>query len=146
MHIPHDSVVLVTDGHKRLVLRNKGRADALALVVVSAAEDTNPRTRAQVTDSAGRFSTTLTGGGALPAADAHEIEEQRFVADTAEELRRGVLTGEYARLVVMAPPKTLGRLRKNYHPEVEKRMLREIGKDVTGHPVGEIEKILMAVD
>jgi protein required for attachment to host cells len=146
MRIPHDSVVLVTDGRKRLVFRNEGKADALALVVVSAAEDSNPRTRQQVTDAAGRYSTTVTGGGALPAADAHEIEEQRFAAETADELRRGVLTGEYARLVVMAPPKTLGQLRKNYHPEVEKRMLREIGKDVTGHPVGEIEKMLMAVD
>ncbi len=146
MRIPHDSVVLVTDGRKRLVFRNEGQADALSLVVVSAAEDANPRTREQVTDSAGRFSTAGTGGGALPAADAHEIEEQRFAAETADELRRGVLTGEYARLVVMAPPKTLGQLRKNYHPEVEKRMLREIGKDVTGHPVGEIEKMLMAVD
>lgn len=146
MHIPHDSVILVTDGRKRLVFRNEGQADALSLVVVSAAEDANPRTREQVTDSAGRFSSTRTGGGALPAADAHEIEEQRFAADTADELRRGVLTGEYARLVVMAPPKTLGQLRKNYHPEVEKRMLREIRKDVTGHPVGEIEKMLMAVD
>lgn len=147
MRIPHHSVVLVTDGRKRLVFRNEGAADAPALVVVSAAEDANPRTREQVTDSAGRYSSALTGrGGALPAADAHEIEEQRFAADTADELRRGVLAGEYVRLVVMAPPKTLGQLRKNYHPEVEKRMLREIGKDVTGHPVGEIEKMLLAVD
>ena len=146
MRIPHDSVVLVTDGRKRLVFRNEGGADALALVVVSAAQDANPRTREQVTDSAGRTSTPVTGGGALPAADAHEIEEQRFAAETAEELRRGVLTGEFAQLVVLAPPKTLGQLRKNYHPEVERRMLREIGKDVTGHPVGDIEKMLMAVD
>jgi protein required for attachment to host cells len=146
MQIPHGSVVLVTDGSKRLLFRNEGQADALSLVVMSATEDANPRTRDQVTDSPGRFAVAGSGGGALPAADAHDIEEQRFAAETAETLRQGALTGEYERLVVMAPPKTLGRLRKNYHPEVEKRMLREIGKDVTGHPVGEIEKMLMAVD
>lgn len=146
MRIPHDSVVLVTDGRKRLVFRNEGDAQSLNLVVVSAAEDANPRTHKQVTDLAGRLSGPVTGGGSLQPADAHEVEEKRFAAETADELRRGVLTGEYARLVVMAPAKTLGQLRKNYHPEVEKRMLREIGKDVTGHPVGEIEKILMAVD
>jgi protein required for attachment to host cells len=146
MRVPHKSMVLVTDGRKRLFFRNEGDAMAPSLSVVSAVEDNNPKTREQVTDSAGRASSPVGGGGAIPSADAHDIEEQRFAADTAEELRRAALAGEFENLILVAPPKTLGQLRKSIHKEVEKRTLREIPKDVTGHPVGEIEKLLMNLD
>jgi protein required for attachment to host cells len=146
MRVPHNSIVLVTDGRRRLFFRNEGEAMAPSLVVVMAAEDANPRTADHVTDSPGRASSPVSGGSALPSADAHDIEEQRFTNETCAELQRGVLAGEYDQLIVMAPPKTLGRLRKNYHPEVEKKMLREIGKDVTRHPVAEIEKLLVVLD
>lgn len=146
MLVPHNSLVLVTDGRKRLFFRNEGHATQPSLVVVSAVEDANPKTRDQVTDSAGRVSSPVSGGGALPSADAHAVEEQRFATETAGELRRWALDGEYDHLIVIAPPKTLGTLRKNYHRDVEKMARREIGKDVTGHPIGEIEKILIALD
>jgi protein required for attachment to host cells len=38
----------------------------------------------------------------------------------------------------------LGELRKHYHKEVEKRLSGEIAKDLTGHPVEQIERIIMA--
>ena len=47
-------------------------------------------------------------------------------------------------LIVVAPPRTLGALRKHYHKEVERRLIGEISKDLTGHPIGEIEKIIAA--
>jgi protein required for attachment to host cells len=146
MRVPHNSMVLVTDGRKRLFFRNEGDALAPNLVVMSAAEDANPKTRDQVTDSAGRVSSPVTGGGSMPSADAHDIEEERFAAATAEELSRAALAGEFQDLILVAPPKTLGQLRKTLHREVEKRTLREIAKDVTGHPVGEIEKLLTSLD
>ncbi len=129
-----------------MLLRNEGDATTVNLVVIGAAEDANPPTRQQVTDSAGRASAPVTGGGALPSADAHQIEEQRFAFETADELRRAALAGDFDRLIVMAPPRTLGYLRKNYHLEVQKRTVREVGKDMTGHPIGEIEKMLFAMD
>jgi len=146
MRVPHKSMVLVTDGRKRLFFRNEGDALAPHLVVVSAVEQNNPRTGEQVTDSQGRASSPVGGGGAIPSADAHEIEEQRFAADTAQELSRAALAGEFESLILVAPPKTLGQLRKTLHQEVQKKTLREIAKDVTGHPVGEIEKLLTNLD
>ncbi len=47
-------------------------------------------------------------------------------------------------MIIVAPPRTLGELRKHYHKEVEKRLAGEIAKDLTGHPVPEIEKIIRA--
>jgi protein required for attachment to host cells len=139
-------MVLVTDGRKRLFFRNEGDALAPNLVVVSAVEESNPKTGDQVTDASGRISSPVSGGGAYESADAHAVEEQRFAAETAQELGRAATAGAYEQFILVAPPRTLGHLRKSMNAEVEKRMLREVGKDVTGHPVGEIEKMLANLD
>ena len=55
-------------------------------------------------------------------------------------LKRRALANEFASLVFVAPPKTLGELRKLYHKEVSSRLRGELGKDLTGHPVTGIEK------
>lgn len=146
MRVPRNSVILVADGRKRLLLRNEGDAEALNLTVLNAVEEPASRTRDMVTDSPGRSFAPNSGGGAFPSADAHEIEGLRFAADTADVLSRGVLSGEFSELIVMAPPKTLGNLRKHYHRDVENRIIREVGKDMTGSPIGEIEKTLVALD
>ena len=59
-------------------------------------------------------------------------------------LRKRALRNEFESLVIVAPPRTLGELRKHYHKEVQKRLAGEVAKDLTGHPVAEIEKILLA--
>ena len=66
--------------------------------------------------------------------------------ETAALLKRGAMEGDYEKLIVVAPPKTLGELRKHYHKEVANRLVAEIPKDLTGHPVAEIEKIISAGD
>lgn len=146
MRVPHNSFVLVADGRKRLFFRNEGDAEALNLTVVEALEEKNPATRDHVTDAPGRASSPVSGGGSLAGADAHDVEEARFAADTADLLRRRTLAGETESLIIIAPPKTLGELRKHYHKEVEKRIVRELDKDVTGRPVSDIERLLLAQD
>ena len=47
-------------------------------------------------------------------------------------------------LVVVAPPRTLADLRTAFHADVKKRIVAEVGKDLTKHPVGDIEKHLFA--
>ena len=59
-------------------------------------------------------------------------------------LKERALRNDFDSLIVVAPPRTLGELRKHYHKEVEKRLAGEIAKDLTGHPVEEIEKIIRA--
>ena len=46
-------------------------------------------------------------------------------------------------LIVVAPPKTLAELRNAFHPDVTACIVAEINKDLTKHPLGEIEKHLM---
>ncbi|KQM56432.1 protein required for attachment to host cells [Sphingomonas faeni] len=144
MHLPHNSVVLVADGRKMLFLRNEGDAEFPNLVVEKAQEQDNPATRDQATDSAGRASSPQGGvQSSVEPTDFHQIEEDRFAADAADFLKTGALKNKYDSLIVIAPPKTLGELRKHYHKEVTSRLKGELDKDLTGHPIKDIEKALM---
>ncbi|KQS51194.1 MULTISPECIES: host attachment family protein [unclassified Sphingomonas] len=143
MHLPHNSVVLVADGRKMLFLRNEGDVEFPNLVVEKAQEQDNPATREQATDSAGRASSPQGGvQSSVEPTDFHQIEEDRFAADAADFLKTGALKNTYDSLIVVAPPKTLGELRKHYHKEVVSRLKGELDKDLTGHPIKDIEKAL----
>lgn len=145
MHVPHNSFVLVADGKKMLFFRNEGDGEFPKLEVERKEVHENPPTRDQKTDEAGRaFSSAGPGRHAYSETDFHQLEEDRFAAEAAEMLKQRALRNDFDSLVIVAPPRTLGELRKHYHKEVEKRLTAEIAKDLTGHPVEEIEKILIA--
>jgi protein required for attachment to host cells len=145
MQIPHNSFVLVADGKKMLFFRNEGDAEYPKLEVQKKEVQANPATRDQKTDEAGRaFASSGAAHHAYSETDFHQLEEDRFAAEAAELLKERALRNEYEALIVVAPPRTLGELRKHYHKEVEKRLAGEVAKDLTGHPVSEIEKILLS--
>jgi protein required for attachment to host cells len=168
MQIPHDAFVLVADGRKMLFLRNEGDAVQPNLQVEAKEIHPNPKDGDQKRDAAGAASSTQSGPGAPSVAqngsmhargggaqfaparapyaetDFHQLEEDRFAAETAEMLRKRALNNEFESLIVIAPPRTLGELRKHYHKEVSARLLGELDKDLTGHPVDQIEKLLQA--
>jgi protein required for attachment to host cells len=144
MKVPRNSCVLVADGKKLLFFRNEGDGLAPKLEVERKREQVKPATRDQKSDGAGRaFASWGTGSHAYAEADFHQLEEDRFAAEAAEMLNRRALRNEFDALIVVAPPRTLGELRKHYHKEVAKRLSGEVAKDLTGHPVSEIEKILV---
>ena len=145
MQIPHDSFVLVADGRKSLFFRNEGDGDFPNLSVERKEVRENPDHIDQATDTAGQAASPVPGASAtMGETDFHVLEEQRFAADMAEMLRIRALNNEFEALVVVAPPKTLGELRKHYHKEVEKRLVAEVPKDLTNLPVPEIERVLQA--
>ena len=145
MQIPHDSFVLVADGRKSLFFRNEGDGDFPNLAVERKEVRDNPDHHEQATDTAGQAASPVPGtSGTMGEVDFHILEEQRFAADMAELLNKRALNNEFDSLVVVAPPKTLGELRKHYHKEVEKRLIGEVAKDLTNLPVPEIEKVLQA--
>ena len=140
MQIPHDSVILVADGRKSLFFRNQGDAAFPNLSVVEKDGRKDAAHHEIASDLAGRASNTL--GSSMEEADFHQQDEDRFAAETAEMLKERVLRHEFETLVVVAPPRTLGELRKHYHVEVERRIVAELPKDLVNVPVAEIEKIL----
>lgn len=145
MQVPHNSFVVVADGKKMLFFRNEGDGAFPNLSVERKRVQDNPADRDQKSDAAGsNAGPPGTGSSAYAETDFHQLEENRFAAETADILNKRALNNEYDNLIVVAPPRTLGELRKHYHKEVEKRLTGEIAKDLTGHPVQEIEKIIMA--
>ncbi|MDV3456617.1 host attachment family protein [Sphingomonas sp. HF-S4] len=147
MQVPHDTVVVVADGRKMLFLRNEGDAVHPNLQVEKKVVDKhNPAHSEQATDLAGGASSTRGGGqwggGNMAEVDFHQQEEDRFAADTAELLKKRALANDFESLIIIAPPKTLGELRKHYHKEVSDRLKAEIAKDLTDHTVPQIEEAL----
>ena len=143
MRVPHNSYVLVADGKKMLFFRNEGDERFPRLEVDRKEVQKNPPTRDQKTDESGRtFASAGTAHHAYSESDFHQLGEDRFAVEAADMLRERALRNDYETLIVVAPPRTLGELRKHYHKEVERRLTGEVAKDLTGHPVTEIEKIL----
>jgi len=147
MRVPHNSLVVVADGRKLLFLRNEGDAEYPNLSVIKKQLHPNPSDLDQKTDTAGQKPGGGSPGGSTAGeADYHQLEEDRFAAQTADLLRERALRNEFENLIIVAPPKTLGELRKHYHVEVSKRLSGELAKDLTDHPIDQIEQHLLAAD
>lgn len=145
MRVPHNSFIVVADGRKSLFFRNEGDGEFPNLTVERKDVHENPKDSDHKSDASGSAHSSVGNfRSAFSETDFHQLEEDRFAAETAELLKDRALRGEFESLIVVAPPKTLGELRKYYHKEVEKRLTGEIAKDLTGHPVEEIEKIIVA--
>ena len=140
MQVPHNSVILVADGRKSLFFRNQGDADFPNLSVVEKDGRKDAAHHEIASDLAGHASNTL--GSSMEEADFHQLDEDRFAAETAAMLKERALRNDFDTLVVVAPSRTLGELRKHCHVEVEKRLVAEIPKDLVNVPVPEIERIL----
>jgi protein required for attachment to host cells len=145
IRIPRDALVFVGDGTKALFLRNKGDAELVNLVVERIFEQDNPATRDQGTDRPGRSCASAgTHRSAMEETDWHQLAEDRFVGEVAETLYKHAHAGRYQSLIVVAPPKVLGSLRKAFHKEVSDKVSAEVPKELTSHPIHEIEKHLAA--
>jgi protein required for attachment to host cells len=143
--ISHNALVLIGDGQKALFLRNKGTAHQVKLEVEQVLEQDNPATREQGTDRPGRsFSSVGTARSAVEQADWHHIAKERFAGEIAEALYRHAHDNRFEKLVVIAPAKILGNLRQAFHVEVTDRLVGEIPKELTSHPISQIEKLVAA--
>lgn len=138
---PHTWVV-VADGEKALFLINKGDKEYPHLDVFREEEQDNPPNREQAANHPGRFNDgPSVHSSAVQDTDWHQLAKDRFAKDLADILYKKAHAGAFERLVIAADPSTLGELRKEFHQEVEKRIVDEIDKDLTNHPIDDIEKM-----
>ena len=143
--LDHGTWVVVADGEKALFLRNEGDNQYPNLSVFREMQEENPPTREQGSDRPGRFSDGPSPHrSAVADTDWHRLAKERFADEVAERLYRLAHDGAFERLVLVAPPVVLGEIRKKLHKEVTDRLLGEVPKTLTNHPVPEIEKIIQA--
>lgn len=137
--------VLVADGEKALFFVNEGSRNQPDFRVVRELEQENPATREQGTDQPGRRADNGVGQrSAMEETDWHRLAQDRFAKDAAELLYKYAHRNEFKEIVLCAAPRVLGELRKELHPEVSGRVIGEVPKNLTNHPVNKIEQILSA--
>jgi protein required for attachment to host cells len=143
--IPHGTWIAVADGAKALFLRNDGEWDALNFTEIHAFNSRKTaRTSHMGTDRPGEISRAGSMKSAVEQTDWHQIEEQRFARFVEAELEKNFTEGQFKHLVVVAPAKTLAELRKHFSARLRAAIIREIDKDLTKHPLYEMERLILA--
>ncbi len=144
LRIPHNAFVFVGDGRKALFLRNEGDEKFPNLKTEKVFEDVNPLNHDQGSDRPGHIRKGINPSqrSAVEPPDWHHMEEHKFTLKVAAAMEQVVRERKAPGLVVVAPPKTLADLRNAFHADVKARIIAEINKDLTRHPVGDIEKHL----
>jgi protein required for attachment to host cells len=156
MPLPHNALVLVADGRKMLFFRNHGDENQIDLRTEAHEEREDRYNREIRTDAQGSAPHAAgvagsgigaQGGGhvsrpSMEETDFHQQEEDRWIKDAAEELKKRVLRNDFDALAIVAPPKALGVLRKALHKEVERRIICTVNKEMSGRPIPDIEALL----
>ena len=145
MPLANNALVLVTDGRKTLFFRNEGDENQIDLRTEDFDEREDLKDREMKTDAPGAIGQ---GGGysgrvAYDETDFHQQEEDRWAIAAAEQLNKRVLRSDFDQLVIIAPPKSLGLIRKKLHKEAERRLLCTIDKEMTGRPIPDIEALIV---
>lgn len=137
--------VVVADSEKALFLRNLTDQQDPNFEVQEVETQENPSDRAQSANRPGRMHDGGPGHkSAFDDTDWHQLAKDRFAKDLSDILYAQAHKGAFDRLVLVASPQVLGVLRQDMHKEVTERIVADIPKTLTNHPVDEIERIVKA--
>ncbi|GMM92079.1 host attachment protein [Qipengyuania sp. MTN3-11] len=134
MHLPKNAHVALVDGENFTVMRNGGAPLEPKL------------DRGEQPDlSATNYSAGVKHQDDIGQEHGRtDLKELAHGAAAAEWLNAKAIAGEMDNLLVIADPKTLGEMRRHYHSELEKCLIGEIGKTLTGEPTKRIEQAIAA--
>lgn len=141
--LPHKAWVVVADGEKALFMVNEGDDQDFNLRVMRKDAQDNPAAQDWATDRPGRLSDgPFVHNSAVDDKDWHELEKRSFASDLAERFYGFAQKGRFDHLALIASRVVLSQLRQELHDEVKDRVIFEVPKVLTNHPVDEIEKLL----
>jgi len=145
MPLANNALVLVTDGRKTLFFRNHGDVNQIDLRTEAHDEREDLSDGQMKTDAPGTSHQSAgSGRSSYEETDFHQLEEDRWAKTAAEEVNKRALANDFDALAIIAPPKTLGELRKQLHKEAARRVVCEIPKEMTGRTIPDIEKLIVA--
>jgi protein required for attachment to host cells len=127
------AIVAVIDGEQMKLFRNSAHEPKIELVVQNDVD-----LRIANVGSGGRHRSTTAN------PDRSRQREDNFAAAAAGYLNQEALAGRIDQLVIVADPRTLGEMRKHFHDALLGKILRQLDRDLTGHPVQEIQAALVA--
>lgn len=126
MLLPHGTIVALVDGKNFTVFRNVGNEAEPELV-----ESPSPTLDSHNHSGTGHHSRPGNHADSLVSEDAHAIA-------VVEWLNSQVLDHKIDNLVVIAPPRTLGEMRRHYHKQLDKVLRGELAKELSGRKGPEI--------
>ena len=134
MKLPTNAHVAIVDGENFIVMQNTGQIFEPTLKQLDKPdlEATNFSAGVKHQDEGGQ----KTG--------ATDLTELAYATAAADWLNAKSVSGDITDLLVIADPKTLGEMRRHYHSELEKKLVGEIAKTMTGEPTDRIEKAIIA--
>ena len=127
MRLPNDTMVAVADGEKFHLFRTTGNDERPNL---------QPAGHPKVASSNHSAGSRHLSQASNP--DEKQDAQDMHAAAVAEFLNHQAMANGFEHALVIAPPKTLGELRKHYHKSLESKILKEIPKDMTGQGRDEI--------
>ena len=127
--IPHNALVVVADGIGARFFRNGGQGFKVSLIADGAFKPSHLRDDGPA-------------GHRPPESSDQETDEATFAKQLAHELYRRAHSGDFAALVLIADPQTLGQIRPILHKEVKDRVVSEHHKTLTKASIADIEKAL----
>jgi protein required for attachment to host cells len=131
MLLPHGAVIALADGKTLELWRNAGTEIEPRLEALPA-----PRLDAHDHASGARHISSA----ANPSGN--QIDEDAFAAAAAGWLNAEVAAHRIAQLVVVAPPRTLGELRRHYHKPLEAALLLDAAHDWLGRQPADLARAL----
>lgn len=141
LHPKKTTWVVIADGARAFIMANKGPGTGLTLVPGTLREKEVPKTAELGSDKPGRsFESARTGirHAMEPRVDWHQFEKQKFAHSMAKLLDEARTRNAFDRLVLVAPPDTLGELRAKLDKHTQALITAEIAKDLTKHPAHEL--------
>lgn len=143
--LENQTLIVVADGARMLLLENRGNVLKLDLHVVEHCERPIALGRESVSGPQPATATSARRGqNRIKAPDPHQLDEDRFLLSVAERLDDWSSSAKA--LVVAAAPRALGTLRRLYTPGVRTLLVAEIDKDLTRHTVETIARMVAAYD
>ena len=132
MKVPHNAHVAIVDGERFILMQNTGKPFEPELKVIEEPDLTASNFSAGVRhqDQVGKM------------LGRTQLDELAHGAAVAECLNSKAIAGEIEDILIVADPKSLGEMRNHYHSELEKRIVGEIDKTVTGESSDRIAKII----
>lgn len=144
MRLKNGTIALVTDGSKMLLLRNEGDTVFPDFRVIDHDGVMTMPNRDLVSDAPGVTHFARHGGRSTYGSDdPHRRAEMKFAEAAADALAQAA-EAHGGELIVVAPPQSLAVLRRHYGRTIRSRLVAEIDKDLTKHPIAEITRLVVA--
>ena len=128
--------VVVANGARAFILQENRKGNGLHQALPFDLVGRNQPTRDCVSDRPGvTYDRTGSAARAMaPRCDAHRYEKLQFIRALADALVKGAEDQAYRRLILVAPPQTLGDLRTVLPGRVKALVRAEVPKDLTHIP------------